>query len=53
MSEEQFRVLMIEDSPTHQQVLSYLGVYDYILKPYNKASRLQRLAATFERLKKI
>jgi hypothetical protein len=30
-----------------------MGVYDYILKPYNKASRLQRLAATFERLKKI
>ncbi len=128
MSEQKFRVLIIEDSPTDQQALSYLltkrlncevdtapdgseglkklsdqrysvvfldmllpkmngdavlakirarketadvpvviisansdpqsiksvlkmGVYDYILKPYNKASTIERLAATFDRLK--
>jgi two-component system chemotaxis response regulator CheY len=28
-----------------------MGVYDYILKPYNKVSTIERLAATFERLK--
>jgi len=27
------------------------GVYDYVLKPYNSASTIERLVATFERLK--
>jgi CheY-like chemotaxis protein len=28
-----------------------MGVYDYVLKPYNSAKTIERLVATFERLK--
>jgi PleD family two-component response regulator len=39
------------DDPQFIKSVLKMGVYDYILKPYNKVSTIERLAATFERLK--
>lgn len=46
-------VVIISGNDDPQSIKSVLkmGVYDYILKPYNKVSTIERLAATFERLK--
>ena len=39
------------DDPQFIKSVLKMGVYDYILKPYNKGSTIERLVATFERLK--
>jgi PleD family two-component response regulator len=39
------------DDPQFIKSVLKMGVYDYILKPYNKVSTIERLAATLERLK--
>jgi len=44
-------IISANDDPEFIKSVLKMGVYDYILKPYNKVSTIERLAATFERLK--